>query len=242
MTIPIFKGRYHARLAADAADLMACRRLRNLCFFGRPGLDVDSFDDVCRHLMVEDQTGRLVATLRLFHMPSGAEVERGYAARYYDLSRLVSIRSPMMEVGRFSVAPDVLDADVLRVTWGAVTQIVDTEDTAMLFGCTSFAGTDPDPYGKVFARLAARHQGPTHLRPAMRAQEVLPLADLDKGGAHPMPPLLRTYLAMGGWVGDHLVVDRVMDTLHVFTCLEVDAVPPGRAKALRGLAQEVALL
>ena len=36
-----------------------------------------------------------------------------------------------------------------------------------------------------------------------------------------MPPLLRTYLLMGGWVSDHAVVDRHMDTLHVFTGLEI---------------------
>jgi len=226
MTIPLFKGRYQARLAAGAADLRACRRLRHLCFFGGTGLDADPFDDICRHLMVEDQAGRL---------------GQGYAARYYDLSGLATVASPMMEIGRFCVAPDVLDGDVLRITWGALTQIVDDENIAMLFGCTSFAGTDPAPYGAVFARLAARHQGPDHLRPAMRAPEVLRFADLEPGGTHPMPPLLRTYLAMGGWVGDHLVVDRLMKTLHVFTCLEVDAVPPARAKALRALAPEVAL-
>jgi putative hemolysin len=51
-----------------------------------------------------------------------------------------------------------------------------------------------------------------------------------------MPPLLRTYLAMGGWVSDHAVVDRDLGTLHVFTGLEIAAIPPGRARALRAVA------
>ena len=51
-----------------------------------------------------------------------------------------------------------------------------------------------------------------------------------------MPPLLRSYLAMGGWVSDHAVVDRDMNTLHVFTGLEVRAIPPARARALRLVA------
>jgi L-ornithine Nalpha-acyltransferase len=51
-----------------------------------------------------------------------------------------------------------------------------------------------------------------------------------------MPPLLRTYLAMGGWVGDHAVVDRELGTLHVFTALEIRAIPEARARLLRGLA------
>lgn len=52
-------------------------------------------------------------------------------------------------------------------------------------------------------------------------------------GAEQMPSLLRSYLAMGGWVGDHAVIDREMNTLHVFTGLEVAAIPAGRARVLR---------
>jgi putative hemolysin len=52
-----------------------------------------------------------------------------------------------------------------------------------------------------------------------------------------LPPLLRTYLGMGGWVSDHAVVDRDLDTLHVFTCVEVEKVPPARAASLRAVAR-----
>ena len=48
-----------------------------------------------------------------------------------------------------------------------------------------------------------------------------------------MPPLLRSYLAMGGWVSDHAVVDAQLGTLHVFTGLEIRAIPPARARLLR---------
>ena len=51
-----------------------------------------------------------------------------------------------------------------------------------------------------------------------------------------MPPLLRTYLLMGGWVSDHAVVDRQMNTLHVFTGLEIGAIPPARKRLLRAVA------
>jgi putative hemolysin len=48
-----------------------------------------------------------------------------------------------------------------------------------------------------------------------------------------MPPLLRSYLAMGGWVSDHAVVDTDLGTLHVFTGLEIRRVPQARALTLR---------
>ncbi|MFZ8959943.1 MAG: ornithine-acyl-ACP acyltransferase, partial [Paracoccaceae bacterium] len=48
-----------------------------------------------------------------------------------------------------------------------------------------------------------------------------------------LPPLLRSYLMLGGWVSDHAVIDRDLNTIHVFTGLEIAAVPPARARLLR---------
>lgn len=235
MTIPFVKRHYVSRLAATPADVTACQRLRHLCFFGRAGVDIDRFDARYQHLMVEDVQGRLAATVRFSLMHSGADVMHGYAGQSYDLSGLASASAPTMEVGRFCSTQDVLCADILRVAWGALTQIVDQHQVTHLFGCTSFRGTDPAPYGLVFARLAANHQGPATLQPVQKAAEVIPLAKAPAGDGQSMPPLLRSYLAMGGWVGDHAVVDRRMQTLHVFTCLDVAAVPPARARALRAV-------
>ena len=50
-----------------------------------------------------------------------------------------------------------------------------------------------------------------------------------------MPPLLRTYLMMGGWVSDHAVIDPQMNTLHVFTGLEIRAIPEARKRLLRAV-------
>ena len=41
---------------------------------------------------------------------------------------------------------------------------------------------------------------------------------------------------MGGWVSDHAVVDAEMNTLHVFTGVEIGAIPAARARALRLVA------
>lgn len=237
MTIPFQKVRYASRFASNRADVLACQTLRFACFFGGNGIDQDRFDRQCRHLMISDAAGRLVATVRIFLMQNGSQIQRSYAAQYYDMKEFNKVSTPLVEIGRFCIAEDVLDADILRVAWAALTQMVDQNGVAMLFGCTSFQGTEPARYGRAFAWLGLKHLGPDHLRPGRRAGEVIPFAGLADTGTDPMPPLLRTYLAMGGWVSDHAVVDQTMQTLHVFTCLEVAAVPPARARALRALAQ-----
>ena len=241
MTISFQSGHYAARFARTAADLVACQRLRHQCFYGGSGRDAAAFDDVCLHMMVEDTLGRLVATARLFKITTAADMGRCYSAQFYDLSGLVARNAPMIEIGRFCIAPAVNDADVLRLAWGALTGFVEAQGIACLFGCTSFAGTNPAPYGQAFARLSARYLGPDNLRPRPKAPDHVMFADVPPAGAVPMPSLLRTYLAMGGWVGDHAVIDCTMQTLHVFTCLEVAAVPPARAAALRALAQVASL-
>lgn len=247
------KGRYRVRLAVDEADLRAAQRLRWLCFVGNgtgadqpEGLDADAHDALCRHLLIEDQrSGRLVGCCRILDLGSGAEIERSYSAQFYDLQGLRGFPGPMVELGRFCVHPGRSDPDILRLAWAALTRHVDRTGAAMLFGCSSFRGTDATGYEDAFALLRERHLAPPRWRPRVKAPEVLPFAllarspDMDRARAA-MPPLLRTYLAMGGRVSDHAVVDRALGTMHVFTGLEVGAIPPARARALRLLAGQAA--
>ena len=58
--------------------------------------------------------------------------------------------------------------------------------------------------------------------------------DIKKANAD-MPPLLRTYLLMGGWVSDHAVIDRDLNTMHVFTAVDIKAIPQARKRLLRAL-------
>ena len=112
----------------------------------------------------------------------------------------------------------------------------------MLFGCSSFAGTDAERYFDAFAMLRDRHLAPKRWLPRVKAPNVFrfaarlaPQARPEAGPDARMPPLLRTYLMMGGWVSDHAVVDRQMNTLHVFTGLEIRAIPPARKRLLRAI-------
>ncbi len=239
------KGRYRARLASTPADLDAAQRLRALAFRGPRALgpDRDDFDAACTHVLIEEtRSGDLVCCFRLLHLGSGAEIGRSYSAQFYELSALADFKGPMVEMGRFCIHPDWHDPDILRVAWGAMTAHVDREGVEMLFGCSSFHGTEAREYYDAFALLRDRHIAPKRWLPRVKAPAVFRYAarlrrkpDLKRAQAK-MPPLLRTYLLMGGWVSDHAVIDRDLGTLHVFTGLEISAVPPGRARLLRAVA------
>ena len=241
MTFALQHSGLTVSLAVSNDDRTACQRLRHLQFFGAEGVDNDPHDASCQHLMVHDGSGDLVATARMMALESGADLNCSFAAQHYDLKGFSGVREPLLEIGRFCVSTRMLDTDVLRVAWGAVTDYVDRRGVRYLFGCSSFQGIDPAPYGVAFATLAAKYLGPDDLRPAIKSPLAVPFASVPRQGRTPLPSLLRTYLAMGGCVGDHAVVDPVMRTMHVFTCVDVANVPPSRARSLRALAQGAAL-
>jgi putative hemolysin len=237
------KGRYFTRFAETDADVLAAQRLRHLAFFGIPGIDADPFDAACRHVLVEEiATGTLVGCFRLLPLNGGAEITRSYSAQYYELGALSDYQGLMVEMGRFCIHPDRHDPDILRVAWGALTRFVDTQGVELLFGCSSFHGTETADYLDAFAMLKARHLAPKRWLPRVKAPNVFRFAarlrrkpDVRRAMLK-MPPLLRTYLLMGGWVSDHAVVDQEMNTLHVFTGLEISTIPAARKRLLRAVA------
>ncbi len=235
------KGNFAVRLAQTAAEIEAAQNLRTRAFGLETGRDQDRFDDICDHVLIEDiSTARLVCCFRMLSL-DGPNISSSYSAQYYELSALKSFEGRMVEMGRFAIDPDMKDPDILRIAWAAMTKYVDEAQIDLLFGCSSFAGTEASEYLDAFAMLKARHLAPKRWLPRVKAPNVFQFAarlrrkpDAKKAMLR-MPPLLKTYLMMGGWVSDHAVVDAHMNTLHVFTGVEIGAIPAARKRLLRSL-------
>ncbi|MCI4662882.1 MAG: GNAT family N-acetyltransferase [Neomegalonema sp.] len=245
----LIRGRYEVRLAESQADVERAQKLRYDIFIGGRGiddgskeLDVDAFDEHCDHILIEEsRTGNLVCCFRLMPLASAAEIGRSYSAQYYELSALNDFPGPIVEMGRFCIHPDHRNADVLRMAWAAMTQYVDERGFELLFGCSSFEGNDADAYVDAFAMLKDKHLAPKRWLPRPKAPHIFRFGKLlklrrpdPKKAFKGMPPLLRGYLSLGGWVSDHAVIDRDLNTLHVFTGLEVKRVPKRKVQLLRG--------
>ena len=249
------RGRFQVRLSRDAADIEAAQRLRYEAFIAaRPGavltgdradgLDRDGYDEHCLHaLVIDTRDGSLACCFRMMPLESGAEIGRSYSAQYYELSGLHDFPGPIVEMGRFCMAPGRRDPEVIRAAWAAMTSYVTSENVELLFGCSSFEGCEADQYADAFAYLKEKHLAPKRLLPRVKAPSVFRFAaklklirpDV-KLAMRRMPPLLRSYLALGGWVSDHAVIDRDLNTLHVFTGVEIKRVPPSRRKLMLNAA------
>lgn len=235
------RGRLRSRRASGPDDLRACQILRARAFGLDHILDHDPLDDSFTHILVEDtRTGAPVACYRL-KLLDAQTLGQSYAARHYDLTALHAFEGLMLELGRFCIDPARSDPDVVRLAWAGITAYVDHHDVRLLFGCASFTGTDWTPFAAAFDWLGTHHLAPPHWQPRVKSPDVVRYAQKlfgtpdYKTAMRVMPPLLRSYLMMGGWVSDHAVVDRSLNTLHVFTGVEVASIPPARQRLLRAL-------
>lgn len=232
--------KYQARFAQNNADMGMVQALRGRVFRGS-GPDFDRFDPHCQHMMIFDcQNGQLACVFRIQPFANGAAIKQSYSAQFYELSGLQDYPGKLVEMGRFCIDPAYNDPDILRVAWGEMTRHVDENDVQMLFGCSSFHGVKADTYMDAFALLKERHLAPKRWLPRVKAPDVFTFArnlarikpNL-KNARKKMPPLLQAYLMMGAWVSDHAVVDNDLNTLHVFTGLEIGAIPAARKRLLR---------
>ena len=238
MVQPLVKGALVARLA-EGAEVEDALALRARVFRGGRA-DRDAMDGLCSHVVVL-KGGGLAATFRI-KAYAADQIAASYSGRRYDLSRLAARGGVMVELGRFCTDPDQQGPDLIRVAWGFAARLVEAWDAGFLFGCTSFAGTDPGAEAAALGLLAARSLAPSGWAPRAASAEIFPIADLPPpGDAHlalaRLPPLLRTYLSMGGLVSDHAVIDRDLGSFHLFTGLDIAAIPAGRAAALRDLSR-----
>lgn len=228
-------GPYRAVIGTSCASREAALSLRAAAFRNGES-DTDRFDALCLHGCVTKRTDTALVAFRARLIEDTGALADSYTGQSYDLSPLHGMPGPYLELGRFCQSSGQPDVTALRLAWAALGVLVDRHDIRMMIGCSSFSGADPETHRAELAFLRAHHLGPKALRPNRASADAI---DLPDGPASPtgLPQLLRSYLAMGGWVSDHAVIDRELDRLHVFTGLPVDAIPAPRKARLRALAQ-----
>ena len=150
-------GRYRARYASSQIDVLAAQSLRYQCFnlSNKDELDVDDFDALCQHVLIENlETEKLICCYRILKFDSGKNISSSYSSQFYDLKVIENFTEPMIEVGRFCIDPEVNDPSVVLTAWAALAQIVDQNQTELLFGCSSFEGIEKEKYFDSFACCA----------------------------------------------------------------------------------------
>ena len=116
----------------------------------------------------------------------------------------------------------------MHLLWNGLAAYVLERKIELLFGVASFHGTDPGPLAEALSFLHHEHLAPPDLRVRARPEHYLemnlmPRAEIDATRAlRTIPPLIKAYLRLGGFVGAGAYVDEDFNTIDV--CVVMDTV------------------
>lgn len=222
---------FYEEMAARPSAEMAARRR-----------DVDRFDAHCDHLLVIDHrlgegAAGVVGTYRLLRRSVAAHAGGFYTETEFDIAPLLAQPGELMELGRSCVAADYRTRATMQLLWSGIAAYTFLHDVKIMFGCGSLPGTDPQAVAAALAYLHHNHLAPPELR--VRA---LPgrLVDMNLLPAHAvvaadaaaafdrrtvlagLPPLIKGYLRLGGYVGEGAVIDTEFNTVDVCIIVVTD--------------------
>lgn len=228
------QGPYLARLASSEADRMAAFRLRFQVFnlelnegldtSRSTGYDIDRFDTVCGHLIVEHAgSGQVVGTYRLQSGMMASANFGYYSEREFDLTPYGELRDSMIELGRACVHRDHRSADVLNLLWRGIARYAMHSSGRYLIGCSSLTSQDP-AHGTAVYRTLQRHLVEPSLRTSPRLDFAMSLV-FPGGASNKVPRLLRAYLAVGAGICGPPAIDREFKTIDFLTLIDLDTLP-----------------
>src|SRR5260221_5031682 len=244
--LDIRSGTLVVRLAERPSEVAASQALRYRVFYEEMGAeptpemalarrDFDRFDDVADHLLVIDHargTGpqSVIGTYRLIRRTAAKRVGRFYSAEEYDISTMVAYPGEILELGRSCVDASARNRPTMQLLWRGIAAYVFHHQIALMFGCASLPGIDPDALAVPLSYLHHHHLAPPELRPRALPQRYLDMRRLDPAALDPararadLPPLIKGYLRLGGFVGDGAGIDQQFNTTDVCVVVKTDLV------------------
>ena len=249
-------GTLEVRLAASPEDIDAAQALRYRVFYEEMGArptpemqterrDFDIYDTQCDHLLVvdhageSDRGGKIIGTYRLIRRAAAAACGGFYSSREYDITRILEYPGEILELGRSCIDAEYRTGAVMQILWRGLSAYIFQHQVALMFGCASLPGTDPQALAVPLSYLYYHHLAPPALRPKALPDlyvdmRLLPREAFDpnvafdtlkldpRGGSNSLPPLIKGYIRVGGFVGDGAVIDHQFNTTDVFIIVKTD--------------------
>lgn len=189
------------------------------------GHDIDEFDAICDHLIVEHApTGKIVGTYRLQTGAMAFENAGFYSEREFDFSPYKRLGYAVIELGRACVHRDHRSTDVLYLLWRGIAQYASSHGGRYLIGCSSLTSQDPAHGTTVYAAMR-EHLASPHLRTTPHPAFTMPLTSAE-GASDKIPKLLRSYLAVGAKICGPPAIDQEFKTIDFLTLMDLETVHP----------------
>lgn len=195
--------------------------------------DFDHFDNFTDHLVVIDKSivdpqKSIVGTYRMLREDQAEKAGRFYTSDEFDISKLVDNHSDLLEMGRSCVLEPYRTKAVLQLLWQGIAEYVAHHEIQFLFGCASFHGTDPQVHANELSFLYHNNLAPEEYRPralpdVYTKMDLVDPSTIDmKTVLRNLPPLIKGYMRIGGYVGDGAFVDHDFGTTDVCVVLNTE--------------------
>jgi putative hemolysin len=239
-------GNLGVRLAVTSEELDAVQALRYRVFYDEMGArpdaettatkrDRDQFDSVADHLLVVDHdlgesAENVVGTYRLIRQSGATKIGRFYSADEYDISPLERFDGELLELGRSCTHAAYRSRAVMQLLWRGIAAYVFHYGIDLMFGCASLHGTNPDTLAAELTYLHTNHLAPATIRPRALEHRYVDMNRCDASTLDArkiltaLPPLIKGYLRLGGFVGDGAVIDNQFNTTDIAVVVQTDLV------------------
>jgi putative hemolysin len=244
--VKVVAGDFEVRLANTRPEIEAAQALRYRIFYeemqAKPSPEVaaikrdfDDFDEVCDHLLVLDRRRgdgpeSIVGTYRLMRRAMAAQAGRFYSSAEYDIQKMIDYPGEVLELGRSCIAKDARNTATMQMLWRGIALYANHYGIQAMFGCPSFPGTDPSQHAQAMSYLHHHHLAPPDIRVRALASRYVKMDMLEhdsydaRKAMARVPPLIKGYLRLGGFVGDGAVIDSQFNTTDVFVIVKTELV------------------
>ncbi len=237
VTIAADKGSFVLKTVTNSDELIQALKLRYEVFhhemLGKPrptGIDVDSFDFICDHLIIiEKKTEKIIGTYR---MNCSDFSDSFYSAQEFDLRRIEGGPGPQLELGRACIHKDFRRGLVISLLWRGIAEYMAATDSKLLFGCASIKTESARQAALLYNHFAQEGRIQADLLcPPTRAYSMpnlsvwieklnRPLTIEEKEEVEGLiPPLCRAYLKAGAFLGGEPAYDPDFKCIDFLTIL-----------------------
>lgn len=225
---------FYEEMGAEPSAEMAAKRR-----------DFDKYDEYCDHLLVIDHMHKsdqkVIGTYRLIRREAANQCGGFYSCGEYDITRILEYPGEILELGRSCIDAEYRTGAVMQILWRGLSAYIFRYDVALMFGCASLPGADPKEHAIPLSYLYYHHLAPPALRtkalPDLYVDmRMLPREAFDpnvafdtmkldpRNGSNSLPPLIKGYIRVGGFVGDGAVIDHQFNTTDVFIIVKTDLI------------------
>ena len=228
--VEIESKKYTLKTATNLTEIYQALKLRNKCFFDfDQGIDKDSFDALCDHLIIIDnESQRVVGTYRVisdsFNIPFYSEGE-------FNLKEVKKLKGIKMELGRACIDPDHRNGSVIDLLWKGIGRYAKELKADWLFGCSSVKTTSAVNMSKLNGYLKSKNLildnikitvNEPFVHPALKNGDLTVSGEDASEGKDFLPNLVKSYLMAGAKVSPVAAYDEEFKCFDLLTLLKID--------------------